>query len=142
MYSNIHRTQIRCQHSPVRSFSQMILLIVLRFLANGLAFGTGSDDASCKLFDIRADRDLIEYNHDNLCRITSVAFSISGRYLFAGYDDFSCNVWDTLKGETAFTLQQKDHRVSCLGVSSDGKALCTGSWDGLLQVKLCFLSQA
>jgi guanine nucleotide-binding protein G(I)/G(S)/G(T) subunit beta-1 len=102
-----------------------------------MAFGTGSDDASCRLFDIRADRELMQYTHDNiLCGITSVAFSISGRFLFAGYDDFNCNVWDTLKGERLFTLQGHDNRVSCLGVSSDGMALCTGSWDSLLKVLL------
>jgi len=107
----------------------------VQFFPNGLAFGTGSDDASCRLFDIRADRELMQYTHDNiLCGITSVAFSISGRYLFAGYDDFNCNVWDTLKGERVFTLQGHDNRVSCLGVSSDGMALCTGSWDSLLRI--------
>ena len=113
-----------------------------RYFPNGQAFGTGSDDASCRLFDIRADRELMQYTHDNiLCGITSVAFSISGRYLFAGYDDFNCNVWDTLKGERVFTLQGHDNRVSCLGVSSDGMALCSGSWDSLLRVciSLCFL---
>ncbi len=33
-----------------------------------------------------------------------------------------------------FTLQGHDNRVSCLGVSSDGMALCTGSWDSCLKV--------
>jgi len=107
----------------------------VNFFPNGMAFATGSDDNSCRLFDIRADRELMKYSQDNIaCGITSVAFSISGRYLFAGYDDFHCNVWDTLKGERVFTLQGHDNRVSCLGVSSDGMALCTGSWDGLLRV--------
>lgn len=27
-----------------------------------------------------------------MCGITSVAFSVSGRLLFAGYDDFECKV--------------------------------------------------
>mmetsp|Transcript_15863 Transcript_15863/g.40603 ORF Transcript_15863/g.40603 Transcript_15863/m.40603 type:complete len:345 (-) Transcript_15863:218-1252(-) len=107
----------------------------VHFFPNGHAFGTGSDDASCRLFDIRADRELMQYAHDNiLCGITSVAFSLSGRYLFAGYDDFNCNVWDTLKGERAGLLSGHDNRVSCLGVSVDGMALCTGSWDSLLKV--------
>jgi len=107
----------------------------VQYFPNGLAFATGSDDASCRLFDIRADRELMQYTHENiLCGITSVAFSISGRYLFAGYDDFNCNVWDTLKGDKVFTLQGHDNRVSCLGVSSDGMALCTGSWDSLLRI--------
>lgn len=75
------------------------------------------------------------YKHDSIgCGITSVAFSISGRYLFGGYDDYKCNVWDTLKGERVYVLEGHDNRVSCLGVSSDGMALCTGSWDSFLKV--------
>ena len=58
-----------------------------------------------------------------LCGITSVAFSVSGRILFAGYDDFNVNVWDTLKGERVGVLTGHENRVSCLGVSSDGMAL-------------------
>jgi guanine nucleotide-binding protein G(I)/G(S)/G(T) subunit beta-1 len=73
----------------------------VQFFPDGNAFATGSDDASCRLFDLRADRELNQYTHDNvLCGITSVDFSISGRLLFAGYDDFNCNVWDTLKGSS------------------------------------------
>ena len=45
------------------------------------------------------------YSHDMIvCGITSVAFSKSGRLLLAGYDDFNCNVWDTLKGERVGVL--------------------------------------
>lgn len=74
----------------------------LQFFPNGHAFATGSDDATCRLFDLRADQELMMYSHDNIiCGITSVAFSKSGRLLLAGYDDFNCNVWDTLKGERA-----------------------------------------
>jgi len=107
----------------------------VNYFPNGLAFGTGSDDASCRLFDIRADREMIQYTHESiLCGITSVAFSSSGRFLFAGYDDNSCNIWDTLKGDKLGALQGHENRVSCLGVSSDGMALCTGSWDSLLKI--------
>jgi len=107
----------------------------VNFFPSGTAFGTGSDDASCRLFDIRADTQLMAYTHDTiLTGITSVAFSFSGRYFFAGYDDFNCNVWDTLKGERVITLQGHDNRVSCLGVSAAGEALATGSWDSLLKV--------
>ncbi|KAJ3206884.1 guanine nucleotide-binding protein subunit beta 1, partial [Dinochytrium kinnereticum] len=106
----------------------------VQFFPNGDAFGTGSDDSSCRLFDLRADRELNQYTHDNiLCGITSLAFSISGRLLFAGYDDFNCNVWDTMRGERVGVLSAHENRVSCLGVSSDGMAMCTGSWDSLLK---------
>eukprot|EP01089_Gocevia_fonbrunei_P009066 TRINITY_DN2098_c0_g1_i1.p1 TRINITY_DN2098_c0_g1~~TRINITY_DN2098_c0_g1_i1.p1 ORF type:complete len:347 (+),score=62.31 TRINITY_DN2098_c0_g1_i1:129-1169(+) len=107
----------------------------VQYFPNGKSFATGSDDATCRLFDIRADRQLNIYTHDSiLCGITSVAFSKSGRYLFAGYDDFDCNVWDTLKGERIGVLQSHSDRVSCLGVTVDGMALCTGSWDNLLRI--------
>ena len=94
------------------------------------------------------------YSHDNIiCGITSVAFSKSGRLLLAGYDDFNCNVWDTLRLERAgiysfiwflFPVQINfvivgvlaghDNRVSCLGVTEDGMAVATGSWDSFLRI--------
>ena len=85
----------------------------IQFFPDGNAFGTGSDDTTCRLFDIRADRELNIYQVSEssancvgptvtdtshlqsdqvLCGITSVAFSVSGRLLFAGYDDFECKV--------------------------------------------------
>ena len=74
----------------------------VQFFPNGYAFATGSDDATCRLFDIRADQELAMYSHDNIiCGITSVAFSKSGRLLLAGYDDFNCNVWDAMRTERA-----------------------------------------
>lgn len=73
-----------------------------QFFPNGSAFATGSDDATCRLFDLRADQELGLYCHDNIiCGITSVAFSRSGRLLLAGYDDFNCNIWDAMKGDRA-----------------------------------------
>jgi len=102
---------------------------------NNLAFGTGSDDATCRLFDIRSDQELMVYSNDNIaCGITSVAFSKSGRLFFAGYDDFNCNIWDSMKGDRAGVLAGHDNRVSCLGITSDGMAIATGSWDSFLKV--------
>lgn len=73
-----------------------------QFFPSGFAFSTGSDDATCRLFDIRADQEIGMYSHDNIiCGITSVAFSKSGRLMLGGYDDFNCNVWDTLKQDRA-----------------------------------------
>lgn len=102
------------------------------------------------------------YSHDNIiCGITSVAFSKSGRLLLAGYDDFNCNVWDTMKAERAGEWRKRreccpieqrvlmfvyssfcfagilaghDNRVSCLGVTENGMAVATGSWDSFLRV--------
>jgi len=105
------------------------------FFPDGNAFCTGSDDASCRLFDLRAGTEMQAYTHDKiLCGITSVDHSSTGRYIFAGYDDFNCYVWDTLTGKQVGCLAGHDNRVSCLGVCSDGQALCTGSWDSFLKL--------
>jgi len=107
----------------------------ITFFPSGWAFTTGSDDATCRLFDIRADQEIGMYSHDNIiCGITSVAFSKSGRLLLGGYDDFNCNLWDTLKQDRAGVLAGHDNRVSCLGVTDDGMAVATGSWDSFLKI--------
>ncbi|EDQ86131.1 uncharacterized protein MONBRDRAFT_38561 [Monosiga brevicollis MX1] len=102
---------------------------------NGMAFGTGSDDGTCRLFDIRADQELMTYRPaEEGAKVFSVGFGKSGRLLFAGCEDFNCNVFDTLKGEHIGVLAAHENRVSCVGVSDDGMALCTGSWDTTLRV--------
>jgi len=77
----------------------------MQYFPNGLAFATGSDDATCRLFDMRSDQEIAMYSHDNIiCGISAVSFSCSGRLLFGGYDDFNCNIWDTLKQDRAGRL--------------------------------------
>ncbi|KAE8589767.1 hypothetical protein XENTR_v10017731 [Xenopus tropicalis] len=105
------------------------------FFPSGQAICTGSDDATCRMFDLRADQEISVYSQDSIiCGITSVSFSLSGRLLFAGYDDFNCNIWDSLKRERVGVLSGHDNRVSCLGVTSDGMAVATGSWDSFLKI--------
>ncbi|KAF7708288.1 hypothetical protein HF521_017345 [Silurus meridionalis] len=107
----------------------------ISFFPNGNAVITGSDDASCRLYDLRGDQELTSYKDSSLnSGVTSLAPSLSGRLLLAGYDDFNCNIWDMLKAERVGTLSGHDNRVSCLGMSADGMACCTGSWDSFLKV--------
>lgn len=76
------------------------LITLLQFFPNGNAVITGSDDATCKLYDLRADQELITYQDSSImCGVTSLAPSFSGRLLLAGYDDFNVNIWDALKAE-------------------------------------------
>lgn len=112
------------------------------FLPNGAAFATGSDDATCRLFDVRAYSEINLFGNDKiLSGITSVSFSNSGRLLFAGYDDYNCYVWETTKDGTVSgspawwqCLTGHENRVSCLGTNPLGTAMCTGSWDTLLKI--------
>jgi guanine nucleotide-binding protein G(I)/G(S)/G(T) subunit beta-1 len=111
------------------------------FFPGGTAFGTGSEDSSCRLFDLRSYAQVNVFENDDiLSGVSSVAFSRSGRLLFAGYDDYNVYVWDVLAGcesqkqNHLFQLTGHERRVSCLGVNSTGQALCTGSWDTLLKI--------
>jgi WD40 repeat protein len=77
----------------------------VKFFPDGHRFGTGSDDGTCRLFDMRTGHQLQVYsrepdrNDNELPTVTSIAFSISGRLLFAGYSNGDCYVWDTLLAE-------------------------------------------
>lgn len=72
----------------------------LQFFPNGNAVITGSDDCTCKMYDLRSDQEVIGYQDSSLnAGVTSVALSNSGRLIFAGYDDFNCHIWDSLKGD-------------------------------------------
>ncbi|MBN3316933.1 GBB protein, partial [Atractosteus spatula] len=126
---------LTCTSLPELPLLERSGIMGLPFFPNGNAICTGSDDATCKLFDLRADQELIGYSHESIiCGITSIAMSRSGRLILAGYDDFNCNIWDTLKAERVGVLSGHDNRVSCIGVTSDGMAACTGSWDSFLKI--------
>ncbi|XP_077292165.1 guanine nucleotide-binding protein subunit beta-5 [Arctopsyche grandis] len=107
----------------------------VKFHPSGDAVATGSDDSTCRLFDLRADKEVAVYNKESIIfGVNSVDFSVSGRLLFAGYNDYTVNVWDTLKCARVCLLYGHENRVSCLQVSPDGTALSTGSWDYTLRV--------
>uniref|UniRef100_A0A667Z671 Myosin VC n=1 Tax=Myripristis murdjan TaxID=586833 RepID=A0A667Z671_9TELE len=99
------------------------------------AFASGSDDATCRLYDLRADREVAIYSKESIIfGVSSVDFSLSGRLLFGGYNDYTINVWDVLKGTRVSILFGHENRVSTLRVSPDGTAFCSGSWDHTLRI--------
>jgi len=108
----------------------------VRFLPDGNQFISGADDATVRLWDIRALTQLCNYKNEKLLSsVTSVDISKTARIIFAGYDDHHCYAWDSLTGKIiANNEMMHDNRVSVVGVSADGKALCTGSWDQYLKV--------
>ena len=98
-------------------------------------FRTGSDDASCRLYDLRADREVCRYTKESiLFGVNAIDFSLSGRILFAGYNDYAVNMWDTLRSHRIAMLYGHENRVSSLKVSPDGTAIATGSWDYSLKI--------
>lgn len=61
------------------------------------AFTTGFVNATCRLFDLRAVQQLDCYCYNFDFAVTSVAFSCSSHLMLAGYDDYSLNIWHTMK---------------------------------------------
>ena len=101
------------------------------------AIGTGSDDATCRIFDLRAYGQVSKFTNEKIiCGISSVTFSRSGRALFAGYDDYNCLGWDVLGSQSTpiYQLSGHENRISCIGMSASGDALCTVSWDATLKI--------
>jgi len=100
------------------------------FMMSGHAFATGSEDGTCRLFDLRAGTLLNTYAQDShLSSVSSVALSRSGRMLFSAREDGKCFVWDTLHAQRAGVLSGHDAPIACLGVSPDGTGVATGGWD-------------
>uniref|UniRef100_A0AAX7TH52 G protein subunit beta 5 n=1 Tax=Astatotilapia calliptera TaxID=8154 RepID=A0AAX7TH52_ASTCA len=107
----------------------------VKYYPSGDAFASASDDATCRFYDLRADREVAVYQKDSIIFGASTCdFSLSGRLLFAGYNDYAINVWDVLKGTRATILFGHENRVSRVRVSPDGTALCSASWDSTLRV--------
>lgn len=103
---------------------------------DGYAIGSASDDSTCRLFDMRADRDLmaLEMGADVSSPATSVSFSKSGRLLFSGYESNKIVVWDTLRGDRVSVLSGHGARIACTRTSPNGAHLATAAWDGKAMV--------
>uniref|UniRef100_A0A667WLD0 G protein subunit beta 5 n=1 Tax=Myripristis murdjan TaxID=586833 RepID=A0A667WLD0_9TELE len=94
-----------------------------------------SDINCCRLYDLRADREVAVYQKDSIIfGVSSLDFSLSGRLLFGGYNDYTINIWDVLKGNRVSMLFGHENRVSTVKVSPDGTSVCSASWDNTLRV--------
>jgi guanine nucleotide-binding protein G(I)/G(S)/G(T) subunit beta-1 len=107
----------------------------VQWFPDGDAFASGSDDATCRLFDMKAHRQLNKYHAQEIfSTITAIDFSKSGYFLIAGYDENPfCVVWNTCTGEQETTLEHPT-RASCLQSHPQGHAIATGCWDKILRI--------
>jgi guanine nucleotide-binding protein G(I)/G(S)/G(T) subunit beta-1 len=124
----------------VRTFSGHVSDVnAVSFFPSGHAVGSGSDDAECRVHDLRSCGPVAILRADGvLAGVTDVAFSASGRVLFAAYAEPVVRAWETTApaDDGVFQELRGGHadRVSCLAVNAAGQALATGSWDQAVAV--------
>jgi len=114
---------------------------VVQFFPNDTTFASGSEDGTARLFDLRTWGEVNRYslpepaNKDApIVSPTSLAFSASGRLLIVAYTDGNCLIWDTLKSERKGEIKGHEKRITSIGTSGDGNALCTASWDTFMKI--------
>ncbi|KAL5243228.1 hypothetical protein ACI65C_010638 [Semiaphis heraclei] len=107
----------------------------VKYHPSGDAVASGSDDSTCRMYDLRADKEVAVYSKESiLFGVNSIDFSVSGRILFGGYTDYTINAWDSLKCERVSLLYGHENRVTSIKLSPDGTALASASWDASLRV--------
>jgi len=103
--------------------------------SDGMAFATCGEDGTVRVFDLRAYNEVHKFEVED--PLTTIAFSKSGRLVFAGHTDGNLSAFDLLSDKTgpAYSFGQVHERhISSVGVSPSGEALCTASWDTTLKI--------
>lgn len=101
----------------------------LDFFPDGDAIASASDDASCRLFDLRASSELARYTVPDSSPATSLNFSKSGRLLFVAHGEAKMTIFDSLRTDRVGALQGHDALVAAVQTSPDGQTVATGGWD-------------
>lgn len=99
---------------------------------------SGSDDGTCRLFDIDSFCQLGKYDLQDLdikdCIINQVDVSKSGRFLFVGMDqDPFCLMLDVITKQIVKRLTHPA-TVMCVRVAPNGTSLATGAWDRFARI--------
>lgn len=124
----------------------------VKFFPDGYSFAVGSDDSTIKLFDLRSDGKLADYDAfvgsskvDSASEsiqgsfdtpgVVSLDFSCSGRLMLVSYSDWpTVVVRDTLTGSILGRLEGHGGVVEDVRVSPDGVAVATASRDESVRI--------
>jgi len=134
--TNVKLWDIRAGQDAVKTFvGHDSDINSVKAFSNGTSFISGSDDSTCLLWDIRTESRLQLYQSDRiLCGVTSVDVSLTGKYVFAAYDEGVVRVWDTLRGTILDNLAHEQSRCSTVRVAPNGQAVISATWDNLLRI--------
>ncbi|KAK9830919.1 hypothetical protein WJX81_004972 [Elliptochloris bilobata] len=93
---------------------------------------SGSDDATAKLWDLRAKRSVATF--DERFQVVAVAFASAGDQVYVAGVENVIKVWDLRKAEVAMTMKGHAHTVTGLRVSPDGTHLLSNAMDNTLRM--------
>ena len=96
----------------VRTFTGHVSDVnAVEFFPSGTSVGTGSDDASCRIFDLRSCGPVSVFTEDRIMAgVTDVAFSYTGMLMFASYDESFCRAWETISKEGCVSCRSRRER--------------------------------
>lgn len=105
-----------------------------------------SQDGTVRVWDTRVANELARFGNPVAPSptmvedegFTSLAVSSSGRVIVCGHSDGSMHLFDSLSektnGPATIMNGAHDRHVSCVGISPDGNAICSGGWDSVLKI--------
>ena len=129
---------IRMKNAAFRAFEKNKCGVSsIRFMPENMnTLAVGYEDASVKIWDLRALWPVAKLNDKGYESVTSMAFSKSGRLLFSSHNATKVKVWDILVESkvSEFGGDNGQHHdvVKSVSMSEDGSTLLSSGKDGLI----------
>ncbi|MPC16478.1 Pre-mRNA-processing factor 19 [Portunus trituberculatus] len=131
-FSDIRTGRVLCKVSDTSASSP---LTAAQFHPDGLILGTGTQDATIKIWDLKERSNVANFpGHSGA--ISSIAFSENGYYLATAAEDSTVRLWDLRKLKNFRTIQlDEGYEVMDLSFDQSGTYLAVAGTD--VRVYLC-----
>ena len=95
--------------------------------SNPMLVISGSDDKSCKLWDIRSAKCIRSFTASKESYITSIASSSCGTMIAAGLDNGKAHVWDISTGRALSIVDaESSEKVEAIAFTEEGRSISLG----------------